>query len=69
LLTVNFRADGSTKFGGIINTVISLHFLAAWKVSDESIHEELNFQQPEIESGLGINRKPGDQTKINTGIV
>ena len=54
LLTVNFRADGSSKFGANNKYGYFPSFSAGWKISDESFMENSVFSNLKLRAGYGI---------------
>ena len=54
LLTVNFRSDGSTKFGGNNKYGYFPSFSAAWKVSDEDFMKNSIFSNLKLRAGYGV---------------
>lgn len=53
LLTVNFRADGSSKFGDNNKYAYLPSFSAGWKISDESFMKNSMFSNLKLRAGWG----------------
>ena len=54
LLTVNFRADGSTKFGANNKYGYFPSFSAGWKISDEAFMKNSIFSNLKLRAGYGV---------------
>ena len=54
LLTANFRADGSSKFGANNKYGYFPSFSAGWKISEESFMENSPFSNLKLRAGYGI---------------
>lgn len=54
MLTVNFRADGSTKFGGNNKYGYFPSFSAGWKISDEDFMKNSFFSNLKLRAGYGV---------------
>jgi iron complex outermembrane receptor protein len=69
LATANFRADGSTKFGGNNKYGYFPSFSLGWRISEENFMDNSFFSNLKLRAGWGQTGNPGNPRKSNPGVL
>ena len=68
LLTANFRADGSSKFGSNNKYGYFPSFSLGWKISEETFMQNTGFSNLKLRAGWGLTGNQEIPSKITQGL-